>query len=330
MAVGPAHVPGGPRADLGSLVASCVLVPGAGGAAGIGAIKALRLAGYRGRIVATDSDPLAPGLRLADVGAVLPPAAAEDFVPHALDLVRTWHVDVILPTSGFDTPVYARCTSELAAAGARAIGSPPDVMETCLDKWRFHEHVRDHLPVARSFRTPPRHLEFPCVVKPVRGKGSRGVWVCADRAALERRLAEEADLLVQEYLPGPEYSVDVLADLEGRPLVAVPRLRLAVRDGVSVRARVEHDPEIERLSLAMAAALGVRGPVCMQLRRDAHAAPRFTEVNPRMGGGTFFAALAGVNLAACCLDLAAGRPLPPLHFAEITVVRYFEEIVVDA
>ena len=66
------------------------------------------MAGYRGRIVSTDMDPLSPGLRLADVGVVLPAAASDDFFPRALELIRAQGVDVILPTSGFDTPAYAR------------------------------------------------------------------------------------------------------------------------------------------------------------------------------------------------------------------------------
>ena len=65
----------------------------------------------------------------------------------------------------------------------------------------------------------------------------------------------------------------------------------------------------------------------MQLKRDSAGAPRFIEVNPRMGGGTIFAALAGVNMALLSVTLAAGCPLPPLKFSEITVVRYFEELV---
>ncbi len=307
----------------------CVLVPGAGGAAGIGAVKALRLAGYAGRIVATDSDRLSPGLRLADVGMVLPPAARDDFFPRALELMRREGVEVILPASGFDTPVYARHLDELGAAGVTAVGCPPDVMETCVDKWRFDRRIRGRFPLARTFRKPPRDLAFPCLVKPIRGKGSRGVCICTSRGMLDEHMAQGDALLIQEYLPGPEYSVDVLADLRGRPLVAIPRLRLAVNEGVSVRARVVHDEQLESLCLAMARELGVRGPVCMQLRRDASGTPHFIEVNPRLGGGSLFTALAGINLALCCVDLARGRRLAPLRFSEITVVRYYEEIVLE-
>ena len=49
-----------------------VLIPGAGGAAGIGAIKSLKLAHYSGKVIATDLNPLSAGLYLADRGYVVP------------------------------------------------------------------------------------------------------------------------------------------------------------------------------------------------------------------------------------------------------------------
>lgn len=305
----------------------CVLVPGAGGAAGIGAIKALRLAGYRGRVVATDADPLAPGLELADVGTVVPPAATRAFFEHALEIIRAEGVEAILPTSGFDTPVYAAHEGDLHAEGVVVIGCGVYAMQTCLDKWRFYERVRGEFPVPGTYLTPPDDLAFPCFVKPRMGKGGRGAALCRDHAELTLRLRGSDDLLIQEYLPGAEYSVDVLADLDGHPLVAVPRLHLMVHERASVRGQVLHDETIERLCLQLAAALHVKGPVSMQLRCDASGAAHFLEVNPRMGGSTYFAALAGVNMAALCLDLAARRPLPALSFSEITVARYFEELV---
>ncbi len=309
-------------------VPASVLVSGAGGAAGIGAIKALRMAGYRGQIVATDADPLAAGLELADLGAVLPRAADAEFLPRAVELIRREHVEVILPTSAFDTPVYAAHRHELQAAGAVLVGCDAEVIDTCLDAWRLHERLAPRFPLPRATRGRAPEVGFPCVVKPVCRRGRRGATVCLDVEALEHRLREGDEVVIQEYLPGAEYAVDVLADLDGHPLVAVPRLRLAVNDGISMRGQVVHDDEVEMLCLKLAGALGVKGPVCVQLKRDRAGALRVLEVQPRLGGAAFFSALAGLNLAALCLDIAVGRALPALRFSEIAVVRYFEEIVV--
>jgi len=55
---------------------------------------------------------------------------------------------------------------------------------------------------------------------------------------------------------------------------------------------------------------------------------KIVEVNPRMGGGTILAALAGANFPAMILDMVNGKKLKIPKISEVTVVRYFEEIVV--
>ena len=170
-------------------------------------------------------------------------------------------------------------------------------------------------------------MEFPCVVKPVRGKGSRGIALCRTEEELACQLKNHQGLLIQEYLPGEEYSIDVLSDLQGNPLVAVPRVRLATREGISVKGRVFHDPYIQEVCMDLARFLNLKGPSCMQMRSAATGEPKFLEVNPRMGGGTIFATLAGINFAQLHLALAAGKTLDIPPFLDLTVLRYYEEVV---
>ena len=47
-----------------------------------------------------------------------------------------------------------------------------------------------------------------------------------------------------------------------------------------------------------------------------------------MGGGTMFTTLAGANIPKMILDLVEGKKIAIPKISEITVVRYFEEIVV--
>jgi carbamoyl-phosphate synthase large subunit len=142
-------------------------------------------------------------------------------------------------------------------------------------------------------------------------------------------MATHKDLLIQEYLPGEEYSIDVLSDLQGNPLVAVPRVRLATKEGISVKGKVVHDQYIQDVCLELARFLNLKGPTCMQMKRAADGQVKFLEVNPRIGGGTIFTTLAGVNFAALLLELVAGRPVEIPPFREVTVLRYYEEIVLD-
>jgi carbamoyl-phosphate synthase large subunit len=305
-----------------------VLLPGAGGTAAICALKSLRLADFAGRIVTTDADPLSPGFYLADAYAVLPPISDPQFFARALEVIEREQVSLILPTSGFDILVYSQRRAELEQRGVVVAMSDYSAIENCVDKWRFHLLVHERFPVPSTTLDPKKCLNFPCFVKPVRGKGSRGIALCRDAAELAGHVAVRQDLLIQEYLPGEEYTIDVLSDLKGRPLVAVPRARLATKEGISVKGKVVHEPYMQQLCLELADFLRLKGPTCMQMKRAADGTCKFLEVNPRMGGGTIFATLAGVNFAMLLVALARGETvhIPPFH--ELTVLRYYEEVVV--
>jgi carbamoyl-phosphate synthase large subunit len=319
---------GSTHAGCEPAAAPTVLIPGAGGDAAIGAIRSLRRAGFPGRLVTSDADPMSPGFFLADAYGVLPTIKDPGFFAAALRLIEREAVQVVLPTSGFDTIVYAERRTELEQLGITVVVSPHDAVQTCIDKWRFYQAVNGRFPIPRTVLSAAEVESFPCFVKPIRGKGSRGVALCRSAEELAAQLAARDDLLIQEYLPGEEYSVDVLSDLDGRALVAVPRVRLATKVGISVRGRIVRDREIEATCLGLADYLGLRGPSCIQLRRDPEGTAKLLEVNPRMGGGTIFATLAGVNLAALTLDLVRGIPVTIPEPREITILRHYDEIVV--
>lgn len=307
-----------------------VLVPGAGGPAAISTIKSLRLAGFTGRIVSTDANPLSAGFSLSDSFRVVPQANDAAFYPTVCRLIQEERVTVIVPTSGFDIYEYSRHKAELERGGVIVAMSDLDAMTTCANKWEFYLKTCGTSPLPETSVDLARWRTFPCLVKPVLGKGNRHAYRCDGPEELAFYASRLQDLIVQEYLPGEEYTVDVLSDLEGTPLVAVPRVRLEIKEGISTKGRVINDAEIERLCLEMARHLNLKGPTCIQLKRDAGGALKFLEVNPRIGGGSMFTTLAGVNIPMLLLELIAGVDIVVPKRQEVTVLRYYEEIVVDA
>jgi carbamoyl-phosphate synthase large subunit len=307
-----------------------VLIPGAGGPAAVSTIKSLRMADFTGRIVSTDANPLSVGFYLSDSFRVMPKASDPSFYPAMTRLIQEEQVDIIFPTSGFDIYEYSRHKADLEHSGVVAAMSDLDAMTTCADKWRFYLKAHGAFPLPETSRELARWQVFPCFVKPILGKGSRHSYRC-DRAEELRFYASRlSGLLVQEYLPGEEYTVDVLSDLEGTPLLAVPRIRLETKEGISTKGKVLKDTEIEGLCLQMARHLNLKGPTCMQLKRDGAGSLKFLEVNPRIGGGIMFTTLAGVNIPKLLLDCLAGAYITPPERKEVTVLRYYEEIVLDA
>ncbi len=137
-------------------------------------------------------------------------------------------------------------------------------------------------------------------------------------------------MLVQEFLPGEEYSIDVFADRVGHVVAAVPRLRAKVDSGVSVGGRTVRDPGLERFGVAVAEVSGLRFTANVQARRDARGRPCLLEVNPRVPGSVALTIASGVDMPRLAMDVLRGRPVPEhAEFREIAMVRFLDERVVE-
>jgi carbamoyl-phosphate synthase large subunit len=242
-------------------------------------------------------------------------------------------VDVVLPTVDAELLPLARAREEYAAAGVALLLAPAAALDVILDKLTLAEHCAGVVAVPRTElfgpSLDPAGWTYPLVVKPRRGSGSRGVIIvdsAAELAALDRSPA----LIVQEFLPGEEYSVDVLADAAGHVIASVPRLRARVDSGVSVGGRTVHDPEVERFGRVVAQATGVTYVANVQCRRDADGVPALLEVNPRMPGTLGLTIASGVDMPRLALAALLGRPVPAhVDFCERAVVRFLDEHFLD-
>jgi carbamoyl-phosphate synthase large subunit len=290
------------------------------------------------QLIAADMDPWAAGLYLTPERTLVPAGAAPDFTAVLLDRCRTLGVDVVLPTVDAELQPLARAREEFAAAGVALLLAPAAALDVILDKLTLAEHCAGVVRVPRTElfgpSLDPAGWTYPVVVKPRRGSGSRGVVIvdsAAELAALDRSPNFiEQGLIVQEFLPGEEYSVDVLADAAGQVIASVPRLRARVDSGVSVGGRTVHDAEIEWFGRAVAQATGVTYVANVQCRRTAEGIPALLEVNPRMPGTLGLTIASGVDMPRLALAALLGRPVPAsLDFCERAVVRFLDERILD-
>jgi carbamoyl-phosphate synthase large subunit len=311
-----------------------VLVRRGSVAGGAAAVVLLRSYGDRTdvTVLAADIDPVAVGLYLVPGSQRHLLYRGEDprFVDHMIELCAREQVDVLIPTVDSELLPLARRRDEIGAHGVNLVCPSEHTIEVCLDKVALARACTGVVPVPRTAILDedfdPDDWLLPAICKPRSGSGSRGV-VQIDHASQWGALSRSAELLVQEFLPGEEYSIDVLAAPDGRVVAAVPRSRLKVDSGISVAGRTHRDPELESLGRLVSAEIGLVGVANVQARRDAAGRAALLEVNPRFPGAMVLTVGAGVDMPALVLDAALGRPLPagPLPFSEIGVVRFWEE-----
>jgi carbamoyl-phosphate synthase large subunit len=246
-------------------------------------------------------------------------------------VVSSESVQVLMPSSGYDVYAYSELKKELEAKGAFPVVSSRDSLEICRDKLLTYTSLASGFKDSLPFTTtdPDKIACFPAIAKPRFGKGSRDVIRIEDEKDLQYVVSKYEEMIFQELLPGDEYTVDVLSDLKGKPIIAVPRLRLQTKAGISTRGKIVRNAELESLCKRIAEKIGIIGPSCVQVKASSEGIFKLVEVNPRMGGGTFFTTLAGANFPKMILDMVGGNEITEPTISEITVVRYFDEIIVS-
>jgi len=311
-----------------------IFVTGAGGPAAYSFMRAVAQPDVT--LFAGDIDPYAAGLYLVgeDRRFILKRGDDTGFVAQAIELCRQHQIDVYVPTVDSELLQVSEAADRFRKVGTRVLVAAPETLRMTLDKWVLVQACQTVCPVPETAvfddSFDATRWEFPLLLKPRRGAGGRGVRVVRDAARLSVE-PRNAETIVQEYLPGAEYSVDVLSNCDGRVLAAVPRERLKIDSGIAVTGRTLHDAELQTSAGAVAERIGLNFVGNVQFRRDRNGVPKLLEVNARFPGTMPLTVASGVNMPKLSVELLLDRPMPPGvdQFRDLVVARYWEDRFVD-
>jgi len=275
-----------------------------------------------GKIVATDIDPLAPALQEVDRPYIVPRGSDSEYIPTLVEICSRERIDLIFPLIDPDIPVLARHRQELEDTGAKVIVVSEEAANIAADKWLTYKFFcRLGVPTARSWlpeEIQRTKLVFPLFIKPRFGSAGRKTFKIGSERELHFFLEYVPDPIVQEYLPGPEVTNDVICDFDGNVLAVVSRQRIEVRWGEVAKGKTIYDPNIAQHCVTIAKGLKAIGPITVQcILKEGQ--PYFTEINPRFGGGVPLGIAAGVLSPHWLLAIAAGLSIdvPPLGTYQI-------------
>jgi carbamoyl-phosphate synthase large subunit len=307
-----------------------VLITGVGGPSGVCLLRAL--AERPVTLLAGDIDPYAAGLYLvpADRRVILPRGEDERFAEIVLAWCVREAIDVLVPTVDSELIPLALRRAQFEQAGVRLVLAPLQTLRVCLDKWALHRCCHGHVRAPETMLVDgafnPASAPLPAIVKPRVGSGSRGIHR-VDHVDQLDPLERDGSLLVQELLPGAEYSLDVLATRDGVVIAVVPRERLKVDSGIAVTSRTRHDARLETIGREIAELIRLTGVANVQVKEDVHGEPALLEVNPRFPGTMALTVASGPDMPWLCVADEIGQPMPPgpLPFADIAMVRFHQE-----
>lgn len=263
-----------------------------------------------GLVLGSDISPLAPGFQVVDKSVVFPGGDSANFKDFLITFCKDNEVELVIPTIDPDLLRLDRIRKDIKKAlpWCRLLLPPAFTIEYSQNKNLSKElFLSLDVSVPRDLRVDSS-IAYPVFVRPAYGSAGVGAQRVESEAELMSRLEQDSTLMIEELISGPEYTVDVLCDFEGRALIAVPRRRIKVRDGEVVQGVVELNAELEALAKKLAEGLKATGPITLQFRR-CESTGRFVaiEANARMGGGLPLTIAAGADWPGWILDLRNGR-----------------------
>ncbi len=337
-----------------------VLMTGGGAPGAAGIIKCLQQ--HPGiSLVIADKDPAAIGRHIIPSFVQIPSGDDPLFAETLLRVCREKKAGLVLPLVTRELLPLSESKEEFIRQGIAVLVSSKESIELSNDKGACYKylsekgievpafHIVTSLPEFKQAATDLGYPEHPFCFKPTRSNGSRGFRVVADSLDESDQLFFEKpwsthityphileiltakpfpELLLSEYLPGEEYSVDCLAK-EGEAVLIVPRTRERSVNGISVRGCFVHDREIISYCSHIISALGLHGNVGIQVKRSSSGKPLLLEINPRVQGTIVSALGAGVNLPLLAVKQELGWPVWP-HETEVAwgtrFARHWTEI----
>jgi len=307
-----------------------VLVTGAGGGVGQSILKALQHSSYTA--IAADCDSLAAGLYAAPKAHLIPRSSSPEFLPRIIEICNREACSLIFCGVEPELPVFAGAAQELQSQGVITVVSEPEVIELCDDKLATARYLCEH-GFASPVTIPLAHydsarLSFPVILKPRKGGArSQGVFLVTSEEELRfhRATLGLSDYIVQEYVPGEEYTCGTVTF--DRNCYGVIIMRRVLRDGDTYKAFVVDEPCIREDVKKAAELLNPFGPCNFQLRIK-NGQPCIFEINSRCSGTTACRALAGFNEALMCADYLLEGKRPQFQIKPLSFLRYWKEVAV--
>lgn len=264
-----------------------------------------------GNVIAVDSDEFAPALFDADQTYKVPSVYDSSYKDALLEVCAVEQVDMLISLNDLELPVLTEYKEEFSKQSVTLLVSNTDVIDMCADKLKTYRFLKEN-----GFDSPATYsdleqvkqmlnsneIKFPLMVKPRWGSASIGLSPVHSIAELERSHISTQDtvsrgsldllsiddgegtVIIQEFIKGDEYGLDVLNDLNCEYICVYAKKKRGMRAGETDKAELVDDKRL----LAVGEMLGKKVAHMGNLDADLFVAEDrvlVLELNPRFGGG---------------------------------------------
>ena len=273
-------------------------------------------------IVGIDIDNKSAGLYNVSKSYIVPKYSNSDCFEKIEKIIENENIDLVFPSVNEGLLEWSKRKKYFFDKyKANVIISNEAAINICVDKWNTYKFfVENNVPTPKTSLS----LEYN-LIKPRVGRGSKGICF---KDEVDSNYNME-DNISQEIVTGEEYTIDILCDFNSKPIYIVPRKRVGVESGVSVKGVTVYDDELVNYCRIMVDKLKPIGIINVQCFKDDDRI-YFIEINPRIAGGSSlsFASTENWFKAIECFVLEKNyKPKETIYGRYM--FRTFEDVIID-
>ncbi len=268
------------------------------------------------KIYGADISETAPALQFCDCSVIVPRIRDSSYIPVLKKVCKEEEIDALIPTIDTDLLLLSRHKAEFGRT--RVVISAEDKIAFCRDKRftadYFHSiGLKSPNPVADWKKY---NAGYPAFIKPKDGSSSIFAYKVNNKDELRSYAAQVPDYIIQPFIEGTEYTVDIFCDFDGSPIFITPRIRQAVRAGEVLKTKIRQDETIIADMKRLIEDYKPCGQITVQLIQQKDTGDNYyIEINPRFGGGAPLTMKAGADSAEMMLRLLKGEKVGYMDYA---------------
>ena len=225
----------------------------------------------------------------------LPFLTNQYFIKELKKIVVENNIDAIYPTMDSVISLLKENEDKL---GCVILSSPIQTTKTCLSKHKTYSLLKNKIPTPKIYNIEDKSIEYPVFLKPDIGYGSRGTCKANNISEVEFYKNKDKDLMILEYLPGNEFTIDCFTNFKGELLFIGPRLRKRISNGISVNtSTLKEKNKFEGLANIINKNLVFNGSWFFQVKERLDGTLVLMEIASRFAGSSSVYRIKGVNFA---------------------------------
>ncbi len=270
-------------------------------------------------IIGADISNSAPALQFCDKAEIVCRISNTDYIPQLLSICEKEKIDCLIPTIDTDLLILSKNKQKFEQIGTKVLISRPDKIKLCRDKNYTADYflslgLKSPKPI-NSIKKYEKELEigaqkFPAFIKPKDGSSSINAYRVDTLEDLKLYAEKIQEYIIQPFISGREFTIDIFCDYEGNPVYITPRERLAVRAGEVLKTKITQNEQMIAEMHTLIADYKPCGQITVQLIQEEETGDNYyIEINPRFGGGAPLSIKAGADSAEAVLKMLNGEKL---------------------